>query len=112
MIRLCLALIALASPAFADADGPDAWQVTGVAANDVLNLRAGPGTEYPIKGALPPNARKVKADICVPTLTDGEYFALSEKDKDAIAGLQRWCHVTGAEGQRGWANMRYMAEDP
>ena len=34
------------------AGGPDWWQVTGVAANDTLNVRAGPGTGNAVIGQL------------------------------------------------------------
>ena len=35
-----MAIVANAGLAWATADGPDFWRVTGVAANDVLNMRA------------------------------------------------------------------------
>lgn len=38
----------------ATADGPDSYRVVGVAADDMLNLRRGPGTSYEVIVGLPP----------------------------------------------------------
>lgn len=39
---LCLGLVPLTVRAEIDGHGPDAWRVTGVAPDDVLNARMGP----------------------------------------------------------------------
>lgn len=44
--------------AWATADGPDFYRVTGVAADDMLNLRRGPGTGEDVIVGLP-NGREV-----------------------------------------------------
>ncbi|UXX84226.1 SH3 domain-containing protein [Roseovarius pelagicus] len=103
--------LSLAGPATAqtllDGHGPDAWAVTGVASNDVLNLRAGPSTDYVKIGQLAPYARGIEMLVCVPTLTYQQYQWLSD------AGHKfppRWCLVS-LDGERGWANARYLEED-
>lgn len=111
MIRLAIAFILAATPVWATADGPDFWQVKGVASNDVLNMRMGPGTEYMILDTLPHNARKLKAIVCVPTLDDGDFFALTEAEQATLNGQSRWCYIQAEDFKDGWVNMRYMEED-
>lgn len=111
MIRIACLAVLVATPVWATADGPDAWAVTGVASDDVLNLRMGPGTEYLIIGALAYDARGVQDRICVPTLTATDYFALSDADRDKVGAQSRWCFIEAPDGTTGWANMRYMEED-
>ena len=79
LFRAALALmliVALApSPARAEADGPDFWEVSGVAPGDTLNMRMGPGTEYMVIGTLRHDARALQAITCTPYLT----FAIWER---------------------------------
>ena len=49
------ALICLAAPALSDSP-PTYWRVTDVAADDTLNVRAGPSATSPDIGDLPPDA--------------------------------------------------------
>lgn len=114
MRRLCLAAataLALSGPALADADGPDAWRVVGVGADDVLNARVGPGTGYFVIDALPHDARGVQTIACIPSITDGQYFALSGAEQQALGNMAAWCLVTWNGAQRGWVNRRFLAED-
>src|SRR5690606_9481160 len=48
VIPLIASLFVLPAHAEIDGHGPDAWRVTGVAAQDTLNARMGPGTSYPV----------------------------------------------------------------
>lgn len=70
---------------------PAFYDVTGVAADDVLNLRAGPDSSTPVVGALPPDARGVEV--------------LS------LGGNGRWGLVATAEGA-SWASMHYLVRQP
>ncbi|WP_373354930.1 SH3 domain-containing protein [Pseudoroseicyclus sp. CXY001] len=70
---------------------PALHDVTGVAADDVLNIRSGPGTGNPVIAALPPDARGV------------EVVAASE---DGAWGL-----VNTGEGS-GWVSMAFLARQP
>lgn len=85
-----LALI-LALPGGAGAqDLPGLYSVTGVAADDVLNIRALPDAKSEVIGALAPDATGV------------EVVALAEGG--------RWGRVNAGE-QAGWAAMRFLAPD-
>lgn len=70
------------------------YRVTGVAANDVLNIRSGPGASNPIVGIFPPQQRGVEITGRIRTLPSG-----------AI-----WVEVIGANlrGGTGWVNGRYL----
>ncbi|MBN9888971.1 SH3 domain-containing protein [Salipiger abyssi] len=72
--------------------GPDYWQVTGVASNDTLNIRSGPGTSNRVV-ARAPNGAVFRNLGC-----RGE-------------GTARWCHLETPNGQiSGWAAGRYLRE--
>lgn len=72
--------------------GPDYWQVTGVAADDTLNLRSGPGTSHQVV-ARAPNGAVFRNLGCRGT------------------GSSRWCHLETPNGQiSGWASGRYLQE--
>ena len=84
-----------ANPDFADGltGGPDFWQVTGVPQGDLLNVRAGPGTENAILGRVR-NGDTVQNLGC------------------EMAGNSRWCQINH-DGDRilaGWVNGRYLRE--
>lgn len=74
-------------------------RVTGVDANDVLNVRSGPGTSYRIVGALG-NGDQVRQLGCQPQ------------------GSSRWCEIEMITDmhERGWVNARFLtgstAADP
>lgn len=65
--------------------------VRGVPANDVLNVRGGPGTNYRIVGALA-NGDRVHNLGC------------------EAHGKARWCHIEMMSDmrERGWVNARYL----
>lgn len=92
MIRLALILLLAAGQARATNDGwPALYDVTGVAASDVLNIRAEPDAQSEILGHL----RHDAAGIEVIRMAD-----------DADWGL-----VNSGEGP-GWVAMRYLARRP
>ena len=88
MIRLLILLLALASPLRAE-DLPALHAVTGVAANDVLNIRERPDAGSPIIGTLAPDATGV----------------------EVIATSGAWALVNTDEGS-GYAALRYLAREP
>lgn len=90
MHRLALTLALLATPAAAQ-HLPNTHTVTGVAANDVLNIRAAPSAQAPILGTIPPFGINI------------EVIGLSEDG--------RWGMVGIPEGN-GWVNLRFLAPDP
>lgn len=71
--------------------GRDVMQVTSVAANDVLNVRSGPGTGYRVVGALG-NGDRVRNLGC------------------QSEGRSRWCEIEMMTDmrERGWVNSRYL----
>ena len=75
----------LAAHAEIDGHGPDAWRVTGVAADDVLNARMGPGTNYPVIETFAHDERGMQQITCVPFFAPGHYMATSQAQIDALA---------------------------
>lgn len=84
MIRALLVCLLCAGAAAADGF-PALHDVVDVAANDALNVRAGPGTSNPIIAALPPDAKGIE----VVTTRDG------------------WGRVN-IQDQSGWVSMRFL----
>lgn len=87
MRRLALCLALLAAPACAETAFPALHDVTGVAADDVLNLRAAPDAGAAIIGSLPPDVTGVE-----------------------VAGLSadgKWGRINQSEAS-GWAAMAYL----
>lgn len=70
------------------------YRVTGVASNDVLNIRAGPGVRHRIVGAFAPHGRNIWVTGRGHTLPSGAY----------------WVEVIldDAAGEIGWVNSRFL----
>lgn len=93
----------------ADGHGPDAWKVTGVASNDVLNMRMGPGTDYPVTDAYAHDANGIQLITCVPLISFEQSTAMSETDRANLP--PRWCLTTDATEQKlGWVAARFLME--
>ncbi len=107
---LAAAVTASAANAEIDGHGPDAWRVTGVAPDDVLNMRMGPGTQYLVIDHLAPDARGLRQITCVPLLIPSIQHRLTEAQR---AGLpQRWCLMqTDDFAKAGWVAQRFIMED-
>ena len=109
---LCAAL-GLAVPgaqAQIDGHGPDAWRVTGVAQNDVLNVRMGPGTQYLVSGSFSPSERGLEQITCVPLHTPAQYNALTAAQVKALP--PRWCLMRNAAmTTAGWVAQRFIMPD-
>jgi hypothetical protein len=114
-IKKALAALALAtipSSALAEIDGhgPDAWRVTGVAANDVLNARMGPGTSYPVIEAFAHNERGLQQITCVPFYTAAHYTAMTQAQIKALPS--RWCLMRDMSMRKaGWVAQRFISPD-
>lgn len=111
--RSLVAALAVAPlPAYAEIDGygPDAWRVTGVAANDVLNVRMGPGTNYPVIETFAHDERALQQITCVPFYTMAHFSAMSEAELDALP--PRWCLMRSTDLSRaGWVAQRFLIAD-
>ncbi len=83
------------APDYADGDGggPDNWVVTGVPANDKLNVRSAPSANADVVGRLR-NGMVVRNLGC------------------RSIGTARWCRVSarGEGGVHGWTNGRFLSE--
>ena len=87
MIRLLLALALSLVGSIAQAASPGTYDVTGVAANDVLNVRTQPTTSSAITGVLAPDA------VGVEVLE--------------ISGNGRWGRISHPDAA-GWASLRFL----
>ncbi|AML51707.1 SH3 domain-containing protein [Falsihalocynthiibacter arcticus] len=102
----------MATAAFAQIDGhgPDSWRVTGVAANDVLNVRMGPGTAYPVIETFAPDTRGLEQITCVPYYALRHYSEMTEAQINALP--PRWCLMRGRDMMRaGWVAGQFIRPD-
>lgn len=114
LFRILLGLVALlwtqSAVAQLDGHGPDAWRVTGVAADDGLNIRMGPGTDYAVIGVFGPDARGLEMVTCVPYLPQGMFMQLSEAERAALPSS--WCLMQTSDfSKAGWVAQRFLEED-
>jgi hypothetical protein len=109
-LALIAVLVFAASAVFADADGPDFFRVTGVAEDDVLNMRAEPDPQAKKIGEIPPDGTCVRNLGCRGGLTFQEFTELSEKQKaQRLKENPRWCKVE-YRGVEGWVAGHYLRE--
>lgn len=110
IIVFALGLLPLAARAEIDGHGPDAWRVTDVSANDVLNARIGPGTTYPVVETFSHDERGMQQITCVPLLLAAHYMTLSQAQIDALP--PRWCLMRSADlAKAGWVAQRFIRPD-
>lgn len=86
MWRLVCALLLIGGSALAQTELPRLHDVVGVASDDVLNVRSGPGASNPVVGELAHDARGV----------------------EVVRAQDGWGLVNVMEGT-GWASLRYLA---
>ena len=100
-LRIASSLMLLAGLGPGNAtSGPGCLIVSNVAANDALNMRAGPGTSHAVVDVLPPgNHGIIHLDgPCVPK---------------SVAPRSRWCkvsHYNGEQVTKGWIKRRYTMD--
>lgn len=70
------------------------YRVVGVASNDVLNIRVGPGVSYRIVGGFAPHGRDIWVTGRGRTLPSGAYWVEVILDR--------------AAGRTGWVNSRFL----
>src|SRR5690606_41794796 len=78
LLVMALGLAVPAAHAEFDGHGPDAWRVTGVSGNYVLNARMGPGTNYPVIETFAHNERNMQQITWVPFYTAAHYLVLPQ----------------------------------
>ncbi len=108
VFALLLAGLGVVGSVLADADGPDTWRVVGVRANDYLNLRRGPSTEFRIVARIPHNATGLTNAGCYPEYNYGEWQKLTGAEQ-RLAAKMRWCKVV-YDGNRGWVYGKFVGE--
>lgn len=105
-----VAVVASSAQAEIDGHGPDAWRVTGVSANDVLNARMGPGTSYRVIETFAHNERGMQQITCVPFYTAAHYMAMSDAQIRALP--PRWCLMRNRSmSKASWVAARFLQED-
>lgn len=112
MGRVLLAgwLVFGASQAAADAGGPDFFRVIGVAADDVLNIRAEPDPHSAKVGEIPPGGSCIRNLGCRGGLTFEEFTTLDNARQAArLRENPRWCRIE-YQGREGWVAGRFIAE--
>ena len=109
-ILACMSVAAWAGAAFAaDNDPPQYWAVTGVAANDVLNVRDVPDGDAKKTGSIPFNAHGLKHIGCMtPTPSMDRWMTMTPAEK-ANAKLE-WCRIE-YKGRQGWVAARFLKPD-
>ena len=109
-LTLSLTSVACSFPVYAEADGPDYWQVRDVAKHDVLNMRSKPDFKARKTGEIPYDARCIRNMGCRGGLTFDEFTTLPETEKQQILKQRpRWCRVRYKE-VTGWVAGRYLRE--
>lgn len=115
MIRTAIAVFALvisapAANADLDGHGPDSWRVSGVAPNDVLNARMGPGTNYRVIERFAHDERGLQQITCIPFYTMKHFSEMTEAEIKALP--PRWCLMRSADMTKaGWVAQRYITPD-
>lgn len=119
MKRLFCILSLAVSTAFANADGPDSFNVRGVKAGDVLNLRENHSTIARIVSKIPRDAKEIKnlgeswpkydSDVPPSKETLADRNDLSKEEKRALLKGLSWCKVEYQKKQ-GWALCKYLGE--
>jgi uncharacterized protein YgiM (DUF1202 family) len=94
--------------AVAAEDGPDRWDVTGVASNDTLNLRSQPSPSAKILSRIPHTANGLQNFGCRggSTLAQSQRMSAGER---AAAANRRWCQIS-YNGKKGWVAGRFLKE--
>lgn len=107
---IMMSVFATSAHAEIDGHGPDAWHVNGVESNDTLNVRMGPGTNYPVIERFAHNERNLQQITCVPLYNAGHYNALTQAQIAALP--QRWCLMrTAGMDKAGWVAQRFITPD-
>ena len=95
--------------AWATADGPDFFAVTGVAPDDVLNLREGPSARTGKIGEIPHDGRGLRNLGCQGLPSFGEWEKMTSEERTE-SRRRYWCKIRYA-GSEGWVAGRYLRED-
>lgn len=110
IVVLGFGLLPVAVQAEIDGHGPDAWRVIDVGANDALNARMGPGTNYPVIETFAHDERGLQQITCVPFYTMAHFSVMTDAELAALP--PRWCLMRSADlSKAGWVAQRYLIAD-
>jgi len=102
-------LVGLTALAFAQAEGPDYFRITGLKKKDErVNVRRSPDAESKIVGRIPRDSDGIKNLGCKGGLTPKQWAKASEAKKKA-AERERWCQVSFGD-VKGWVSGRFLSE--
>jgi hypothetical protein len=101
-------LAGLTALAFAQADGPDYFRISGLKKEDRVNIRRTPDLDARIVGKIPKDADGIRNLGCKGGLTRKQWEKASEARKKSAA-RERWCQVEH-DGMKGWVLGRFLAE--
>lgn len=101
-------LAGLTALAFAQADGPDYFRITGLKKEDRVNIRRAPELDARIVGKIPKDADGIRNLGCKGGLTLKQWEKASEARKKSAA-RERWCQIEH-DGVKGWVLGRFLAE--
>lgn len=104
-----LLLAIVPTMAWAEADGPDFYKITGVKAGAAIALRAGPATAERRIGVVPHDAVGLRNLGCQGGMSFAEWEKASERERER-AKYRRWCKVD-YQGRVGWLAGRFLIED-
>lgn len=93
----------------ATTDGPDYYAVTGVPADDVLNIHAEPSAKGEKVGKIPYNGHGVRNLGCKGGPTFAEWQKMSDNERERAA-KRRWCKIR-YNGTEGWVAGWFLTED-
>ncbi|MEX5729173.1 heat shock protein HslJ [Rhodovulum iodosum] len=99
-LSLIAALLLLALPAWANADGPDFFRVPGQASDQALSMHAGPSGGDRQLGRIPAGTDHLRNLGCIDGMSDAERAVATGAEKRA-ALLRRWCKIR-YRGVDGW----------
>lgn len=85
------------------------WHVTHVDRHDHLNVRAGPGTNFPVVHELRPRARYLEKVVCTPTVKRRHFQRLPQRIRRQINRMPVWCLIERNGRHIGWVNARFLA---
>jgi Bacterial SH3 domain len=109
-VSVLWSLMAAWSMAFAEADGPDFYDVKGVGAGDVLNIHAKADARSPQVGTVPASGTCLRNLGCVGGLTFEEFTTWSATEQRRLERQRpRWCRIE-YHGIEGWVAGRYLQE--
>lgn len=107
---VALTLLVPSAGAEIDGHGPDAWRVQGISADDGLDARMGPGTDYPVIESFAHDERGMQQITCVPFYTAAHYTVMTEAEIEALP--PRWCLMRNKSmSKAGWVEQRFITPD-